>query len=61
MFRKLKKRYVSDTDQFLNSLNHPQVELSESQKAEIKKFERIYRLRDNVGEQEKPDGLWEDF
>lgn len=61
IFRKLKKFYVSKIDQFLAAFDRKRTALSESQKAEIKKHERISRLRDHAGNETGKKEIWEDF
>lgn len=43
----LNRSFVSDIDQTLQAFNQTQP-LSESQRAERKKYERIFSLRDNI-------------
>ncbi|MFN3234986.1 MAG: CBU_0585 family protein [Gammaproteobacteria bacterium] len=43
---KVKKNYTSELDQLLTGFDELHPEKSESQKAEIKKHERIQELRD---------------
>ncbi len=47
MFKKLDKKYVSETDKFLAALNERFGFKAESQQVEIKKHERVNKLRDN--------------
>lgn len=61
ILRKLKKNYVSKIDQFLAEFDHKRPTLSASQKAEIKKHERIFRLRDQALADVDAAELWEDF
>lgn len=46
MFRKIKRNYISDIDIFLQEFNQKQPK-SESQLAEIQKYQRVFALRDN--------------
>ncbi len=50
---KVNKNYISEIDQRLADFNrtHPK---SKSQQAEIKKYQRIYQLRDNPSLDSKP-------
>lgn len=52
MFRKKKVDFVSDIDQFLVKFNesHPK---SPSQQAEIQKYEKLNRLRDEKAQSEE--------
>ncbi len=58
IFTRVNKRYVSDTDKFMASDDTP---LSQSQKREIAKHERIGNLRDNKQSQDNNNELWKDF
>jgi hypothetical protein len=56
------KNYVSDTDKMLKEFdkNHP--DLSQSQKKEVDKYNRIYRLRDTSERPTTtPKKIWEGF
>lgn len=54
------KAYVSPYDEFLAEFDrtHP---LSQSQLQEIKKFQRIFALRDGTEDAEGPDEIWGEF
>ncbi|MFY7698555.1 MAG: CBU_0585 family protein [Legionella sp.] len=54
------KAFVSPIDKFLHQFNetHPK---SASQIQEIKKFQRIYNLRDNPNPQDTINDIWKDF
>lgn len=53
------RHYVSDIDQFLKDFDRNHPEKTESQHQEIKKHERVFRLRDNkIKDNDIP---WEDF
>jgi len=56
MFRRKSTNYVSDIDKFIDEFNrtHPK---SESQLAEMKKYERLNALRDHPHALEKED-IW---
>lgn len=53
--------FVSETDQFLQKFDEAHPELSLSQQKEIAKYQRIYRLRDQVTDSPKSKTLWEKF
>lgn len=53
--------YTSGLDQFLNEFDKTHPRLSASQRAEIKKFDRIYALRDNPHAPETKKTIWELF
>jgi len=53
--------YVSEIDQFLIGFDKKHPELSQSQRKEIAKHERIFRLRDDPSYTEPSNNLWEDF
>jgi hypothetical protein len=57
--RDLKKNYVSDIDKFLWEFDEKHPDRSLSQQQEIKKYERVYRLRDNPKPEEEQTKLWE--
>lgn len=44
---KMLKHYVSPVDKFIFQFDRDHPELSKSQKKEIAKYERIYKLRDD--------------
>ena len=54
------KFYVSPYDKMFHGFDDKHV-LSDSQKAEITKHERIARLRDNADSQDNSDKIWEEF
>lgn len=58
---KVDKHYVSDIDQFLVEFNKQNPKLSTSQQEEVKKFTRIFRLRDNHEASEEAHMEWEGF
>ncbi len=60
MIRRKIVGYVSEIDKMLTTFDqtHPK---SESQLAEIKKYEKIYKLRDEPEEKKKDDKIWESF
>ena len=58
---KVLRQYVSPIDQFLNQFDKEHAGLSESQKKEIAKFRRIYRLRDDAVRVDKKTELPEGF
>lgn len=59
-FHKKTVGYVSDIDQCLTEFDktHP---LTESQQAEIKKYQRIAQLRDDPNAQKLEDEIWKGF
>lgn len=58
---KIKKSYVSETDEFLAEFDAKHPELSASQKAEIKKAQRISDARDNVKPDDETETAFENF
>ncbi len=54
------KAYVSPYDKFLFEFDASH-EKSASQMLEIKKFQRIFKLRDDKEAQESKSGIWESF
>jgi hypothetical protein len=60
MVRRKITGYVSEVDNMIKIFDeaHPK---SESQLAEIKKYERIYQLRDQSTEKKTEDKIWEQF
>jgi len=59
--RKLDKHYVSDIDKFIQAFNTRHPIQSASQKAEIKKHQRIFALRDKATLEQDIDKIWNDF
>lgn len=57
---KVDRNYVSEEDAFLKRLNES-LPLSAAQKAELKKSERISRLRDDPDAEVGENTLWEGF
>lgn len=56
--KKVDKHYVSDIDKRLKEFNNTQPK-SAAQQAEIKKYQRIYQLRDNaIEETPVDDSIW---
>lgn len=53
--------YTSPLDIFLADFNENHPRLSESQRAEVKKYQRIYQCRDNPCVSDKPETMWEKF
>lgn len=53
--------FVSEIDQFLQSLYKQKPALSLSQKKEKEKYARIYFLRDVPERLNKPNTLWDEF
>lgn len=53
--------YESPLDQFLKAFNKTHPKLSPSQKAEVEKYERIYRLRDNPMIEKIKKIFWDKF
>jgi hypothetical protein len=58
---KILRNYVSETDQFLKNFDKDHTSLSKSQQKEVKKYERIYFLRDIENRPEDAPKLWEGF
>ena len=58
---KIVTNYVSEIDQFLQGFDKQHSEPSKSQQKEITKYQRIYRLRDNVHSIKSAKKLWDDF
>lgn len=58
--RKVTSFYVSQIDQFLVHLSRKFPKKSLSQREEITKFERIFRLRDRVVKEQK-SSIWHKF
>jgi hypothetical protein len=56
----INKAYVSPYDKFMFRFD-VEHELSASQKKEIKKHERIFKLRDNAQSKESEQKIWEKF
>lgn len=54
------KAYISPIDKFLYKFDRNHA-LSQSQIAEIKKYERIFNLRDNPQPEGYKEKLWEEF
>ncbi len=57
---KIDKNFVSEIDQFLAEFDatHPK---SASQLAEIKKYEKIYQLRDYPQPKSKDESIWKEL
>lgn len=54
--------FVSQLDQFLKQFDKTHPKKSASQRKEIAKYERIYRLRDNPHATQQPrETLWDQF
>ncbi len=53
--------YVSEIDSFLQEYDKKHPELSQSQRKEIAKLKRIYRLRDDATASEKSSTGWDQF
>lgn len=53
--------YVSELDQFLAELRERYPKLSSSQRAELAKYTRIYKLRDNPVQETKHETIWGNF
>ncbi len=60
MIRRKIVGYVSEIDKMLTAFDQTYPK-SESQLAEIQKYERIYKLRDEPIEKKKEDQIWEKF
>lgn len=53
--------FSSEIDQFLKKWDKDHPKLSSSQRAEINKYERIYRLRDNAANIPETKTFWDKF
>lgn len=53
--------YTSPLDIFLADFDKKHSRLSPSQRAEIKKYQRIYQCRDNPCYKEQTETIWEKF
>lgn len=53
--------YTSELDQFLKEFDETHPKLSASQSEEEKKYDRIYRLRDNAKQQPPKENVWDKF
>lgn len=53
--------YVSEIDCFLQNFDKKHPGLSQSQKKEIARAQRVTRLRDDASCIEKPSKLWDQF
>lgn len=60
MIRRKIVGYVSEIDKMLKTFNQTQPK-SESQLAEIQKYERVYKLRDEDTEKKKQEEAFEGF
>lgn len=60
-FKPANKSYVSDLDKFLVTFDTENPQQSPSQQAEIKKYERIGRLRDQASQTTASSKIWQDF
>ncbi len=56
-----KKGYMSEIDQFLVKFNENNPDLSESQKRELHKFNRIKKLRDKPHKVPAKSQIWTEF
>lgn len=54
------KSYISSIDRFLFEFDNNHV-LSDSQIQEIKKYQKIFNLRDNANTDEAKEGIWKEF
>ena len=53
--------FVSDVDKFLREYDKKHPDFVESRQKEIKKFAKIFEMRDNVREQSSEDPVFRDF
>jgi hypothetical protein len=53
--------YVSEVDKFLAKFDAEHPKKSASQLQEIKKYQRIFQLRDNPTPKEEKGKIWQDF
>ncbi|MEO8402506.1 MAG: CBU_0585 family protein [Gammaproteobacteria bacterium] len=58
---KILTNYVSEIDKFLLEFDKTHPKLSQSQKKEIAKLQRVYRLRDDATSTDTDKKLWDDF
>ena len=57
----IERHYVSPLDQFLKKWDKEHPHKSASQLAEIKKYARVFKLRDDPNASDGKKDLWEDF
>jgi len=58
----VQKNFVSELDQFLQAFDKTHPRLSTSQCKEKEKYQRVYKLRDQVTDEKPTDStLWEKF
>ena len=61
IFRRKNKHYVSAIDQFLEKFNKTHLP-SRSQRDQIKKYQRIFKLRDQAsGKEKREQDMWNNF
>jgi len=60
MFQSKTIGYISEIDEFLTEFNRTHT-YSASQKEEVRKHQRVYRLRDDANASEANGELWEEF
>jgi len=53
--------YTSELDQFLSKIDKEMPNPSASQQAEIKKYERVFKLRDGQLEEPTNKRMWDKF
>lgn len=53
--------YESELDQFLKHYDKTHPKLSASQRAEVEKYKRVYRLRDDSNQPEPKISFWKYF
>jgi hypothetical protein len=58
---KQQNNYVSELDQLLTEFDQQHPELSESQQKEVRKHQRIQRLRDQAEAGKETTPIWERF
>jgi hypothetical protein len=58
----MQKNFVSEVDKFLAAFDKKNPKKSDSQQREIKKYSRIFKLRDDPEAAKKEqDKIWEEF
>lgn len=54
--------YVSQTDKFLSGFDKAHPELSKSQRKEVDKYNRVYKLRDDAkAKDSEKESFWDKF
>lgn len=61
MFGRMKRNFVSKLDQFLFDFDDKKKMKSQSQQAEIKKADRVTKMRDDNQYETKAESVWDNF